>query len=184
MLQRAHRLAGTSGNALRDELREIHEAVQSALEKVRTLSQALHPVVLEDVGFESAVDTYISTFERRNNIEVHYTKSGQHWNIPPEPSIHVYRVLQEALNNVARHSGAKMASVRLTRTPGSMVLEIEDNGSGFRESAGLGLGLISMRERAELAGGNIEFLKGAGGGALVRMSIPVSAEEPHATISP
>ena len=67
--------------------------------------------MIEDVGFESAVDTYIPIFERRNNIVVRYTKSGRDWNIPPEPSIHLYRVLQEALNNVARHSGAKVADV-------------------------------------------------------------------------
>jgi signal transduction histidine kinase len=181
MLQRASKLAGTNVNAVREELREIHVSVQSALDKVRTLSQALHPVMIEDAGFESAVDTYIPIFERRNNIVVRYTKSGRDWNIPPEPSIHAYRVLQEALNNVARHSGAKVADVRLTRTPASMILEIEDHGSGFRDSGRMGLGLISMRERAELAGGTIAFLKGAGGGALVRLSVPVMPEETHAT---
>jgi len=179
MLQRAGKLAGTNLDALRDELREIHVVVQSALDKVRSLSQALHPVMLEEVGFESAVDTYIPVFEKRTNITVRYTKAGGNWDIPHDPSIHLYRVLQEALNNVARHSGSKVAEVRLTRTPGSVILEIEDHGSGFHDPGRAGLGLISMRERAELAGGNIEFLSGAGGGALVRLSIPVSTEAAH-----
>jgi len=181
MLQRANKLAGPHQEALRDELREIHEVVQSTLEKVRSLSQALHPVMLEEVGFESAVDTYIPVFERRTGIAVRYTKTGDSQEISRETSIHLYRVLQEALNNVARHSGSKLAEVRLRRTPGLVTLEIEDHGSGFGDIGHAGLGLISMRERAELVGGTIEFVEGAGGGALVRLSVPVSTEEVHAT---
>jgi signal transduction histidine kinase len=181
MLQRATRLAGTKPEAMRDELREIHEIVQAALEKVRSLSQALHPVMLEEVGFESALDTYIPVFERRTGIAVRYTKSGEAREIPREASIHLYRVLQEALNNVARHSGSKEAEVRLDRGPAALTLEVEDHGSGFGDSGRAGLGLISMRERAELAGGTIEFRQGASGGALVRISIPLT-EEVHATV--
>jgi signal transduction histidine kinase len=183
MLQRATRLAATNPTGLRDELREIHEIVQAALEKVRALSQALHPVMLEEVGFESALDTYIPVFERRTGIAVRYIKSGDPCAIPRESSIHLYRVLQEALNNVARHSGSKDAEVRLTRGPAAVTLEVEDHGAGFHDSGRAGLGLISMRERAELAGGAIEFRKGAAGGALVRISIPLAAEESqsHAT---
>lgn len=181
MLQRAHKLAGANPAALRDELREIHEIVQSALEKVRALSQALHPVMLEEVGFESALDTYIPVFERRTGIAVRYTKSGEACDIPRDASIHLYRVLQEALNNVARHSGSREAEVRLSRGAGAVTLEVEDHGSGFRETGRAGLGLISMRERAELVGGSIEFRRGAAGGALVRISVPLTAEETHAT---
>jgi signal transduction histidine kinase len=182
MLQRAGRMA--QGQALHQELREIHEIVQSALEKVRSLSQALHPVMLEEVGFESALDTYIPVFERRTGIAVRCCKSGEAGEIPRETAIHLYRVLQEALNNVARHSGSKVAEVRLTRGPGAVTLEVEDRGSGFRDTGRAGLGLISMRERAELAGGSIEFRRGAAGGALVRISVPMTAEESasHATV--
>jgi signal transduction histidine kinase len=179
MLQRANRLAGAQQEKLREELREIHEVVQSTLEKVRALSQALHPVMLEEVGFESALDTYIPVFERRTGISVRYTKSGESQEISRETSIHLYRVLQEALNNVARHSGAKQAEVRLFRGSGRVTLEIEDHGTGFSDTGRVGLGLISMRERAELVGGTIEFVQSAGGGALVRISAPVSAEEVH-----
>ena len=74
----ARRQARRAGSgALRDDLREVHEIVQAALEKVRTLSQALHPVMLEEAGFESALDTYIPLFERRTGIAVRYTKEGR-----------------------------------------------------------------------------------------------------------
>jgi signal transduction histidine kinase len=180
MLQRANKLAGPQQEGLREELREIHAVVQSTLEKVRSLSQALHPVMLEEVGFESALDTYIPVFERRTGIAVQYTKSGEAREISRETSIHLYRVLQEALNNVARHSGSKQAEVRLIRTPALVILEVEDYGGGFTDSGHVGLGLISMRERAELVGGRIEFVEGAAGGALVRISVPASPEEVHA----
>ncbi len=181
MLQRANKLAATNVTALREELREVHEVVQSALEKVRTLSQALHPVMLEEVGFESAVDAYLPIFERRSGISVRYSKTGKAANVSREASIHLYRVLQEALNNVARHSGVTEAEVRLIRASDFVTLEIEDHGAGFQAHGQAGLGLVSMRERAEIVGGRIEFLNAAGGGVLVRMSVPASKEEAHVT---
>jgi signal transduction histidine kinase len=88
-------------------------------------------------------------------------------------------MLQEALNNVARHSGKTQAEVRLTRAADSVMLEIEDHGGGFQQRERRGLGLVSMRERAEIVGGKVEFLESAGGGALVRITVPVSKEEDH-----
>jgi len=180
MLQRANRLAGSDNAALREELREVHEIVQATLEKVRSLSQALHPVMLEEVGFESALDTYIPVFERRSGITVRYRKSGGACHVSRDGSIHLYRVLQEALNNVARHSGSKEVEVRLENGADAVRLEVEDFGSGFRDSGRPGLGLVSMRERAEMMGGRIEFLEGPGGGALVRITVPAAKEEAHA----
>jgi signal transduction histidine kinase len=180
MLQRATRLAGTNPDAVREELREVHEIVQATLEKVRALSQALHPVMLEEVGFESALDTYIPVFERRSGIAVRYEKSGGACRVAGEASIHLYRVAQEALNNVARHSGSKQVEVRLINGESAVTVEIEDHGTGFRERGRPGLGLVSMRERAELMGGRIEFLDAPGGGALVRITAPAAAEEAHA----
>jgi signal transduction histidine kinase len=180
MLQRAGRIAGSNPEGMREELREVHGAVQDALEKVRTLSQALHPVMLEEVGFESALDTYLPAFERRTGVKVKCVKSGGAVEFPRESSIHLYRVLQEALNNVARHSGSAEAVVRLIRSPRLVTLEIEDHGAGFGAAGRTGLGLISMRERAELLGGAIEFLDAPGGGALVRLSAPVAPEEVYA----
>jgi signal transduction histidine kinase len=181
MLHRSGRLAGTDPAAAREELREVHGTVQAALEKVRALSQALHPVVLEEAGFVSAMDTYIPVFERRTGVAVRARKTGDACPIGREQSIHLYRVLQEALNNVARHSGVKEAEVRLTFTGVGLTLEVEDGGLGFTNRRRDGLGLVSMRERAEIAGGRIEFLKGALGGALVRFTVPAAKEETHAT---
>ena len=176
MLQRGHRLISTNPGALREELREVQEVVQSTLEKVRSLSQALHPLMLEEVGFENSLATYLPIFERRTGITVEFSKSGIETTLPPEASTHLYRVLQEALNNVVRHSGSSSATVRLVNESRSLTLEVEDQGHGFQNRSRAGLGLISMRERIEMVGGRIEFVDGASGGALVRAIVPVAPE--------
>lgn len=177
MLQRADRLVSTNLTGMREELREVHQVVQSTLEKVRSLSQSLHPLMLEEVGFESSLDAYVPLFERRTGVAVRLTKVGSAHEISSDSASHLYRVLQEALNNVARHSGCIAADVRLTSTRGSVTLEIGDHGPGFGNRGRAGLGMISMRERVELTGGRIEFLEAEGGGALVRVTVPASPEE-------
>jgi len=91
-------------------------------------------------------------------------------------AIHLYRVMQEALNNVARHSKSTTASVRLRFLPESVILEVEDRGVGFGSRKKQGIGLVSMRERAEMVNGRVEFLDGEGGGALVRLTAPTGTE--------
>ncbi len=172
MLQRAFRRTPEEAGTDRADLREIHETVQATLEKVRTLSQALHPVVLDDAGFEGAVDAYLPRYEKQTGISIQYRKTGAGRELDRGIAIHLYRVLQEALNNVARHSKSKTAAVRLSFLPDSVVLEVEDEGVGFGARDGKGMGLVSMRERAELVNGQVEFLAREGGGALVRLTVP------------
>jgi signal transduction histidine kinase len=86
----------------------------------------------------------------------------------------MYRVLQEAMNNVTRHSGAKNAWIRLQFLPHSLRLEVEDHGTGFStQRVRQGIGLVAMRERAELLAGKLEFVKPAEGGTLVRLTVPL-----------
>jgi len=93
----------------------------------------------------------------------------------------VYRVLQEALNNVTRHSGARQAWVRLRFTNEDLQLEVEDHGKGFSsDSPKLGIGLVAMRERAELLGGSLGFSRPPAGGTLVSLRVPKEKVEGHA----
>jgi signal transduction histidine kinase len=157
MLTRAGKHA-PEGSSLRAELREVCEITQETLEKVRSLSQALHPVMLEETGLESTLDWYLPMLERQAGLHVFYEKSGVPFSVDGDAAIHVYRVVQEALNNVTRHSGASEAWVRLRFTPESLVVEVEDHGKGFEaKAAKQGIGLVAMRERAELLGAKIEF---------------------------
>ena len=179
MLQRADRRAVKDASPLIADLREVREIVQTTLEKVRSLSHALHPVVLDEAGLESAVDVYLPNFERQTGIVIQYEKAGASRDLDREVSIHLYRVLQEALTHVARHSESGRAAVRLRFQRELVVLEVEDEGVGFKNQEKQGMGLVSMRERAELIRGQIEFLRGGNGGALVRMTVPL-VEETHA----
>ena len=166
---------------LRAELREVSEIAQSTLDKVRSLSQALHPVMLDEAGLESTIDWYIPVVERQTGINISYAKSGTPFPVDGNVGVHIYRILQEALNNVARHSGTGDAWVRLRFLAQALELEVEDHGAGFAEqSARSGIGLVAMRERAELLGGSIEFLKPAQGGTLVRLKVPIDKAEPYA----
>lgn len=169
------------GSQLRADLLEVREIAQSTLEKVRSLSQALHPVMLDEAGLEQTIEWYLPVVERQTSIVISYEKSGTSFPVNASAAVHVYRVLQEALNNIARHSGAKQAWVRLHFAPEHLQLEVEDHGSGFSGSRSRqGIGLVAMRERAELLNGTIAFARPTAGGALVRMVVPRTILEPHA----
>jgi len=176
MLRRAGRQA-PEGSPLRADLVEVSEIAQSTLDKVRSLSQALHPVTLEEAGLESTVDWYLPVVERQNGIVIHYTKAGASFPVESRTGIHVYRVLQEALNNATRHSGAKEVWVRLRFLGQELELDVEDHGKGFQSNGRRGIGLVAMRERAELLNGKLQFLHPQGGGTLVRLTVPKEVAE-------
>lgn len=162
------------GSGARGDLREIGDVAQTALDSVRGLSQTLHPSILEELGLDSTIDWYLSTVKSQLGLEVTLDTTGPVVPVDADKAIHVYRVLQEALSNVARHAGTDRAAVRLCYSPATLVLEIEDHGRGFDpRTAPHGLGLVTMRERAEIVGGTIEFRRPAQGGALVRLSVPL-----------
>lgn len=172
MLRRAGSHA-PEGSSLRADLQEILQTAQTALESVRSLSQALHPVMLDEAGLESTLDWYIPTVERQTGIAISYEKQGTPFAVDGAAGVHIYRVVQEALNNMARHAGAKHAWVRLRFLSNTLELEVEDHGSGFAErTSRRGIGLVAMRERSEIMGGQITFSRPAAGGTLVHLAVP------------
>ena len=199
MLSRAGKSA-PEGSPLREDLQEVREVAQSTLDNIRSLSQALHPVLLEEQGLESTLAWYIPTVERQTGVTIHYENSGnenggdgerhgddpesagtagsedgtrKHFAIETAAGVHIYRIVQEALNNVVRHAEAKEAWVRLNFLENELRVQVEDHGKGFvRNPAQRGIGLVAMRERADLIGGKLAILPVAGGGTLVRIDIP------------
>jgi signal transduction histidine kinase len=168
--------AGThapEGSSLRADLQEVRQIAQDTLDRVRSLSQVLHPVMLDEAGLETTLDWYIPTVERQTGIAISYEKVGPPFDLNGSAAVQIYRVLQEALNNVARHSGAKQAWVRLRFESATLELEVEDHGVGLSERpAKQGIGLVAMRERSELLGGRIVFSAPAAGGTLLHLSVP------------
>jgi signal transduction histidine kinase len=171
------------GSSLHADLQEVRQIAQETLERVRSLSQALHPVMLDEAGLERTLDWYIPTVERQTGVAISYEKRGAAFELNGSAAVQIYRVVQEALNNVARHSGSKQAWVRLRFLDATLELEVEDHGVGFNgQPAGHGIGLVAMRERVELMGGRIVFSTPAGGGTLLHLAVPrekVDDKEDH-----
>ena len=177
MLARARRAAPT-GSSLGADLQTIAEIAQSALAKVRGLSQALHPSLLEEAGLETAIDWYVSSIEQQFGVKVVYAREGPVFPIDATTGIHVYRVLQAALTNAARHSGADEVRVELRFGGGTLELVVEDHGRGLSADAPRrGLGIIAMQERADLLGGHLQLTAPPGGGTRVQMRVPIDAQE-------
>jgi signal transduction histidine kinase len=173
MLGRAERQTAEH-DPLRRDLREIGEMAQSTLNTVRSLSQTLHPSILEELGLESTIEWYVTTVKKQLGIDITYERSGTPLPVDATVGIHVYRILQEAVNNVAKHASTDRAWVRLRYLPRALELEVEDHGRGIDVTASRrGLGVIAMRERAELVSGTLTFLRPDAGGTLVRVLVPL-----------
>lgn len=162
------------------DLDEIRLVAQDALDKTRSLTHTLHPAILDDGGIEEAIDWYLPVFEKQTGIRVTLEKSGVSGELDRlmgrDMPIHVYRIIQEALNNVAKHSGSGSASVRLRHSPDRLEIEVEDRGAGIEQeghSHARGMGMVGMRERAHLLSGTIEFLSPVQGGTTVRLHVPL-----------
>src|SRR5262249_44908451 len=139
----------------------------------------LHPSILEEAGLDDTLRWYVSQATRQLGVTVHYERSGSMAPVDSRVGIQVYRVLQEALSNVARHSGAKEAGVRLLARDAALDLEIEDRGRGLdrgvdHNAERRGLGIVTMRERAELVGGTLALVSPVGGGTVVRLHVPLT----------
>ncbi len=176
LLGRARRhVAG--GSALATELETVRAIAQQALDGIRSRSRWLHPGVLDDFGLQRALECCVEQFEQQTGIRTSLEVSGPVQTVADDCAIHVYRIVQEALSNVARHSGAAEAQVRLACEGERLELEVQDRGSGFREEeraadAQRGMGLVSMRERAELIGGELDVRRPAAGGTVVHLVVP------------
>jgi signal transduction histidine kinase len=166
------------------DLEEVRAIAQQTLEKIRVQSRLLHPVVLDDFGLEKALDWFVGQFGRQHGIDAHFEPQGPIGVVPSESTIHIYRIVQEALTNVSRHSQAKSAWVRLSQRDGWLELEIEDHGRGLPggtiETTQRGIGLVSMRERAELMGGQFALHPAAAGGLIVSVRVPTGAGRANA----
>jgi two-component system sensor histidine kinase UhpB len=146
---------------------------------MRALSQTLHPSILDELGLESAIEAYLATVERQLGLKVTYTRSGPPLAIDPASGIHVYRVLQEALTNVARHAGVRAADVRLVTDAQRLELVVQDAGRGMVADATRSVGLVGMRERAALVGGTL-VVASSSAGTTLRLFVPTGDGSPIA----
>ncbi len=180
MLARAEKKGVPPDSPLRTELSEVRAITHGTLEKIRSLSQMLHPAVIDDYGLAKAVEWYAGVFERQTGIQTAFAISGHPVRITGEPAIHCFRIVQEALNNAAKHSGSKRTEVRMQFGATDLSVSVRDFGSGMkpvRKGQRDGLGLIAMRERAELLSGKLEISSSPETGTVVSIWMPLNHEE-------
>ena len=183
MLGRAGKKA-LEGDSNRDgvfvqELQAVQKIVQETLQTVRDQSQMFRPAILDDFGLGQTLEWFVKQFSRQAGINVRLKAELRDGSFPAEDAIHLYRIVQEALANVARHAKAQEARVSLKERDGELDLEIHDDGVGFaagpgsNRSAGDGLGLMGMRERAEHLNGSLAIESAPGKGTTIRVRVPL-----------
>ena len=169
---------GGTSPRLAGALQEAKTIADTTLHGVRDLSQILHPSVLDDFGLPEAVHAYVRSFSKRTGIRTELQVEPLEHRLPAGVELTVYRIIQEALTNVARHSRARTCSVTLTRREDVLHMCIEDDGDGIGGDANApvsrGLGVIGMRERAQSLAGSFAIERPADGGTRVSVTIPVA----------
>lgn len=161
---------------LHKRLERIHAMLASTLAIKRRLIENLRPSLLDNLGLGAAIEAYVADFSKTTGIHVEHTLTEDLDELPEHCPIAVFRVLQEALTNVARHAQATRVTVKLERTGDNLVLEVGDDGIGISPTARAKLkshGLVGMRERAQQLGGRFDIGPGVGGkGTLIRAVVP------------
>jgi PAS domain S-box-containing protein len=152
-----------------------------AIKEIGRLARGLHPTVLDDHGLGVALSRYVAEYTETHKIAVHLTLSGlDSSNLPLAAQIRLYRILQEALTNVARHSGAKKVSIIFRRSATVLKVAVIDDGCGFDAKALAAsshrLGIQSMRERAAMLGGTVSFTS-QGKGTSILVQIPLHNQD-------
>jgi signal transduction histidine kinase len=167
-------LAALNGPQANDaRMTDCIKLVDEAIGNVRQMSQLLRPTILDDFGLEAGLRWLAEGFASRTGVEVQVdsTYSGR---LADETETHLFRISQEALTNIARHSGAKHVRIRLEGAAGEIRLSIQDDGRGLGalRGDGRGLGLIGMRARARSAGGDVNVRSKSGEGVLIEVRVP------------
>lgn len=162
-------------------VKEFHKLLEMGITETRTLSHLLHPPLLDELGFASAAQWLVDGFSQRSNIQVSLDLPKKLERMPQETELTLFRVLQEGLTNIHRHSGSKTANVQVEQGATTVTLTVVDHGLGMplsiletfrRSSAGLGVGLAGMRERVLELGGNLD-IDSDGTGTTIRATLPV-----------
>jgi len=180
MLTRAEKKGLPPDSLFRTEVSEVREITHNALEKVRSLSQMLHPSVIDDYGLVKGIEWYTDIFQKQTGVEARTSIVGRPVRITGQPAIHCFRIVQEALNNAAKHSGTKTAEVEMIFSERSLAVNVKDFGKGLpqtKKPARRGLGFIAMRERAELLGGKLEISSSPDKGTTVSVRMPLRPED-------
>ena len=177
-LEVLHQARGISPVELHGKLGDLQNQMEVLSEDLRRTARNLHPVMLTHLGLGPALRSYCEEFSGIRKFKVRFTARALPETIPPGVALCVYRVVQEALGNVAKHAGAKRAVVSVSGIDDVLHVAIKDDGHGFDpdQTKGKGLGLISMEERVRHLGGTFSILPKPGDGTRIDIRIPLGID--------
>lgn len=161
---------------IREELLlKSHQNISSAIEEIRSLSKSLVPPSLGDIGIKEAISEMINNLNISQKVEIRLRTSGITKSIiPGNTQLMVFRIVQEQISNIIKHSKATEAEIKLSVAKNELVVSISDNGIGFDPKKRMkGIGLMNITSRAEVHNGNVEIISAPGGGCTLRISIPL-----------
>jgi signal transduction histidine kinase len=157
----------------RDHLDKIKSVAETTVQTVRNIALLLRPSMLDDLGLIPALEWQGREVSRRSEMEVEVQARDVSENIPDEYKICIYRIVQEALNNAARHSAARNARVTVEQTAGKILLSVVDDGRGFDPQRVRGLGILGMEERVRRLGGILTLDSKPGSGTTLKAEFPL-----------
>jgi len=165
----------------RETFDDCQHLCEQSLQEIRTLSYALHPPALDRLGLLPSLQWHIDGFCRRSGVDIRFIGAREVGRLPLEMETDIFRIVQEALSNVARHSGSRTASVHVRKRAGQFVLQIKDDGCGMQAGTrnqhgyGFGVGLPSIRQRVRRWGGHLDIQSEAG--VLLSVELPIPGVE-------
>jgi len=154
----------------------VDSLADGTLAELRSISRGLHPSILEDLGLTAAIESMVNEVDA--NTTIFFTNDIVNIDnvLSKESSLHLYRIIQEVLNNMVKHAGAKAASVVIDRKQHAIIAEIRDNGNGFEMAEGKknrSLGMKTLRERAKILKSNLQIKSDINVGTIIRLDIPL-----------
>lgn len=158
---------------VKDQVGHMKAVAERAVKSVRDLALLLRPGMLDDLGLVPALEWQGREVSRSSQVEVEVQSENVAENLPDEYKVTIYRLVQEALHNAVRHSGAHLAHVRVEQNDGSIMVTVRDDGRGFDPRRQRGLGILGMEERVRRLGGTLAIDSDPGHGTTVRAQLPV-----------
>ncbi|MFT3745640.1 MAG: sensor histidine kinase [Pyrinomonadaceae bacterium] len=160
-----------------DDMGELAKRIDKTLVSVRRITSELRPSILDDFGLVAASEWQVKEFERTTTIKCDFSSNVDELDLGSDSNTAVFRILQEALTNVARHAAATSVSIGLSRLPNIVKMTVADNGKGIGIDNQIGiqtLGLLGMRERTRLIGGELDINQRPSGGTCIELRVPLN----------
>lgn len=172
-----HKLSPTAARCITENVGLIAQTI----DEIRTVAYLLHPPMLEEIGLVPALEWYVEGFTQRSNVNVALELTPELGRLPQDYELSLFRVVQECLTNIHRHSGSSTAALKLARTPNEIILEVTDVGKGMDEQlqskiasrATIGVGFRGMQERVKLIGGKLA-VQSSNRGTSVAVTLPIT----------